>query len=106
MIYMLNKDIGIVKTLGDDLSKNTFYELHDPDGLLDDTLWCLLQNDKGGTNEDLGFSIDFNKDRSKVTNISFSLDSEYGEGPSDYTDSGIELGKLIKALQVVQKYMI
>lgn len=106
MIDMLNKDVGIVKTLGNDLKKNTFYELHDPDGLLDDTLWCLPKTDKGGTNEDLGFSIDFNKNRSKVTNISFSLDSEYGDGPSDYTGNAIELGKLIKALQVVQKYML
>lgn len=103
---MLNKDKGIVNTLGNDLKQNTFYKLHDPDGLLDNTIWCVPKSDKGGTNEDLGFSIDFNKDRSKVTNISFSLDSEYGEGPSAYTGSGIELGKLIKALQVVQKYML
>lgn len=103
---MLNKDKGVVKILNNDLKKNTFYKLHDPDGLLDDTMWCLPQNDKGGTNEDLGFSIDFNKERSKVTNISFSLDSEYGDGPSAYTGSSIELGKLIKALQVVQKYML
>lgn len=102
---MLNKDRGIVKTLGNDLDKHTFYELKDPDGLLDNTLWCLPKADEGGFDEDLGFSIDFNKDRSKVTNISFSLDSEYGEGPSAYTDNGIKLGKLIKALQVVQKYM-
>lgn len=95
----------IIDKLKEDLNENTNYKLEYPDTLDSNLYWVVPKDNDDGLYDNLGFSVTFDKDRTKIVYTSLSLDSEVGEGPSIDTYKADELGKLIKVLMVVQKYM-
>lgn len=95
----------IIDKLKEDLNQNTSYKLEYPDTLDSNLYWVVPKDNDDGLYDNLGFSVTFDKDRTKIVYTSLSLDSEVGEGPSIDTYKADELCELIKVLMVVQKYM-
>lgn len=99
---MLNTQTKFVKTIEQNLAKNTNYHLVDMyDNLLNNVAYITRTN----INDECGFSIEFNNDLTKIIDVNLCFQDEVGDGPAIYTDKKQDIQDLTKALNIIQKYM-
>lgn len=99
---MLNKQTKFVTNIIHDLAENTNYHLVDmSDNLLNNVAYITRTN----INDECGFSIEFNRNLTKIIDVNLCFQDEVGDGPAVYTDKAQDIQDLTKALNIIQKYM-